>query len=69
MINASVDVALQLFGKPCQTALCLLSLHRHCGPWLHDIFGSSTQRVEFKPRHCTLTASALLFTVISQMGV
>ena len=33
------------------------------------IRGSSTQRVEFKPRHCTLTASALLFTVTSQMGV
>ena len=37
-MNASVDVALQVFGKPYQTALCLLSLQRHCGHWLHNIF-------------------------------
>ena len=36
--SACVDVALQVFGKPCQTALSLLSLLRHCGQWIHRIF-------------------------------
>ena len=38
-------------------------------PKMLTINGSSTRRVEFKPRHCTLTVSALLFTVTFQMGV
>lgn len=37
-MSALVDVALQVFGKPYQTALCLLSLQRHCGQWLRNVF-------------------------------
>ena len=54
--RALVDVALQVFGKPYQTALCLLSLMRHCEPWIGTIFFIIESA---KPKYDTVTVTAL----------
>lgn len=37
-MSGTVDVAINVFGKPYQTLLCLASLLRHCGPDLGRVF-------------------------------
>ncbi len=54
--RALVDVALQVFAKPYQTALCLLSLMRHCEPWIGTIFFIIESA---KPKYDTVTVTAL----------
>src|SRR5947208_6448726 len=39
-----VDVAIQIYGKPYQSAVTLLSLIRHCERWISTIFVSMDRR-------------------------
>lgn len=55
-MTALTDVAIQAFGKPNQTALSLLSLLRHCGQYINNIFFI----IELaKPQHDTISLSVL----------
>lgn len=63
--NPSIDVDLQVFGKPWQTALALLTLDKYMGSYINNIFFiiESSQ-----PKNDSVDVS-LLENIVSKMKI